>query len=338
MMQTLRLGDHGPTVSELCLGTGGFGTSVPKDTAWAIMDRFAEAGGTFLDTAHVYAAWLAGGAGASERTIGEWVATRGCRQDVVIGTKGGHPDLATMHISRLAMEDISADLYESLDRLGTDYVDLYWLHRDDASIPVGEIMDALNEHVATGLVRAIGCSNWTPERQKAAAAWTTSHGKVGFCASQIGYSMAWANPGAAGYAGMLYMDDVAHAFHRWTGIPVVAYSSQAGGFFSGKYAADDDPSQVANQSVVRTYYSEGNFQRLARAQALAAKYGRTANEVNLAYLMSQPFPVVPIVGSHSEAQIVASCAACGWRLTEEECHFLEEGSQQTEGVSDETLS
>jgi len=105
MIKTRQLGTGGPTVSELCLGTGGFGTAVPRDTAWAIMDRFVEAGGTFFDTAHVYAAWLPDGAGASERTIGGWVAARGCREDVVIGTKGGHPDLRSMDVSRLAPED-----------------------------------------------------------------------------------------------------------------------------------------------------------------------------------------------------------------------------------------
>ncbi len=325
MIKTRQLGTGGPTVSELCLGTGGFGTAVPRDTAWAIMDRFVEAGGTFFDTAHVYAAWLPDGAGASERTIGGWVAARGCREDVVIGTKGGHPDLRSMDVSRLAPEDIASDLHESLDRLGIDYVDLYWLHRDDATIPVGEIMDALSEQLDAGLVRAIGCSNWTPERQVAAARWAQLHKEPGFCASQIGYSLARANAGVAGYAGMLYMDDATHAFHCRTGIPVVAYSSQAGGFFSGKYAASDDPTRVANQGIVRTYYSASNFERLGRAQELAAEHGRTANEVNLAYLMSQPFHVVPIVGPRSEAQIEASCAAAGWRLSEDTCRFLERG-------------
>jgi len=323
MMDRQQLGTEGPVVSELCLGTGGFGTAVSQDAAWAIMDRYAEAGGNFLDTAHVYAAWLPDGAGASERTIGSWVAARGCREDVVIGTKGGHPDLRSMDVSRLAPDDIASDLHESLDRLGTDYVDLYWLHRDDPSVPVGEIMDALSQHVGGGLVRAIGCSNWTPQRQEEAAAWSRQHGKPSLCASQIGYSLARAKAGAAGYAGMLYMDDATHAFHQRTGIPVVAYSSQAGGFFSGKYAANDDPASVANQGVVRTYYSEPNFQRLERAQQLAAKHGRRANEVNLAYLLSQPFHVVPIVGPRTEQQIEASCAAAGWRLSEDACRFLE---------------
>lgn len=324
-MRTLRLGPDGPVVSELCLGTGGYGTSVDADAAWSIMDRYVELGGVFLDTAHVYGAWAPGCAGASERVVGSWVNARGCRDGIVIGTKGGHPDLARMEVSRLRPTDIAADLHESLERLGTSYVDLYWLHRDDPRIPVGEIVDALNEHLDAGLVRSIGCSNWTTDRLAAAKRWANVNGKVGFCASQIGYSLARANPGSAGYAGMLYMDETTHAFHRQTSIPVVAYSSQAGGFFSGKYAADDDPDEVANQGVVRTYYSEDNFRRLARAQTLAAQHGRTANEVNLAYLMSQPFPVVPIVGSRNLAQVAASYAACGWRLTPSECRWLEAG-------------
>lgn len=324
-MRKLRLGADGPAVSELCLGTGGYGTSIDADAAGPIMDRFLELGGTFLDTAHVYGAWAPGRAGASERVIGAWLSARGCRGDVVVGTKGGHPDLATMQVSRLRPEDIAADLRESLERLQTDYVDVYWLHRDDPRIAVGDIMDALNEHLNAGLVRGIGCSNWTTERLAEANEWAAAHGKVGFCASQIGYSLARANAGSGGYPGTLSMDEPTHAYHRRTGVPVVAYSSQAGGFFSGKYAADDDPAAVANQGIVRTYYHEDNFQRLARAQALAARHGRTANEANLAYLQSQPFPVIPIVGSRTVAQVEASCAATGWHLAPEECRWLESG-------------
>lgn len=336
-MQRVQLGASGPTVSELCLGTGGYGTSIVAEQAWSIMDRFLELGGTFLDTAHVYGAWEPGRGGASERVIGDWLCERGCRRDVVLGTKGGHPALTEMEISRLRPGDIATDLHESLERLRSDDIDIYWLHRDDPSIPVGEIVDALNEHLAAGLVHSIGCSNWTTDRLAAANRWAAANGKVGFCASQIGYSLARANTGSGGYAGMLYVDEETHASHRRTEIPVVAYSSQAGGFFSGKYAADDDPASVRNRGVVLNYYSAENFQRLERAQELAAAHGRTANEVNLAYLRSQPFQVVPIVGSRSAAQVEASCAACGWRLTEETCRWLESGDGSA-GGGDEALS
>jgi aryl-alcohol dehydrogenase-like predicted oxidoreductase len=297
--------------SAICLGTGDFGSGMPRDGAFAILDAFAEQGGNFADSAHVYAAWRPDGIGASERTLGAWVKSRGRRQDFIVGTKGAHPLLESMHISRMSPAEITQDLTESLDRLDSDYIDIYWLHRDAPEVPVGEILGVLNEHIAAGRIHEIGASNWSAARLQEAADYAAGHHLRSFCASQVGYSLAQVATGnPAAMPGTLYMDEPMWAFHQKTALPVVAFTSQAMGFFSGKYAANGAGSETPKgQSVAQFYFSPANFTRLERAQALAARLGCTANQINLAYLMSQPFTVIPIVGSRSPEQIRASCAA-----------------------------
>ena len=146
-------------VSPVCLGSGPFGTAVKPTDAFAMLDAFVERGGNFLDTARIYADWIPGGQNASEKTLGAWLQANGLRNRIVLATKGAHPDLKTMHISRLSPEDIAADVAASLHYLQTDRIDLYWLHRDDTALPVGEIVDALNQQAQAGRIRYYGCSN-----------------------------------------------------------------------------------------------------------------------------------------------------------------------------------
>ena len=321
------LGMITPVPSAICLGAGSYGSGIPQDAAFAILDAFADQGGNFVDTARVYGAWLPNGAGLSERVVGAWLAARGMRKQFVVGTKGAHPELATMHISRLAPQDIAADLEASLQALQTDWVDLYWLHRDDTAVPVGEIMAALHVHVASGRVRAIGASNWSVDRLTEANAYAATHGLTPFSASQIGWSLARSNPAAQVFPGTLSMDAAIHTYHCRSGLPVLAYSSQAQGFFSGRYRADGPaPVTPKEKSIARNYDLPDNWARLARAQELAARYGRTANEIALAYLLSQPFAVFPIVGCGSVDQVHASCAAHDLLLTDDELAYLEGGS------------
>lgn len=311
------------TPSVICLGTGDFGSGISAERADALLDAFVEAGGNFMDTARIYAAWIPGGMGLSERTIGAWLRRRGARDRLVLATKGGHPELATMRISRLSPAEITADLLASLEALGTDVIDLYWLHRDDPAVPVGEILGVLNEQISAGRIRAIGASNWAIERLAQAATYAQAHGLIGFCANQVGWSLAQVNPQAASVEGMRAMDAATLDYHRRTQMPVVAYSSQAQGFFSGKYRPDlDRPRTPKEEAIARTYFSPENFARLARAETLAARYGRTPNEIALGYLLSQPFAVYPIVGCRSVEQVQASSAAADLHLTAEEVAFL----------------
>ena len=151
-------------VSQICLGSADAGASVTPKDAFSLFDAFVAEGGNFLDTAHVYSNWIPNTKSTSEKLIGQWLRKSGMRNDIVIATKGAHPELTSMNVSRLSADDIALDVSESLEYLQTDMIDLYWLHRDDVHIPVDEIIDALNEQVKAGHIRYFGCSNWTISR------------------------------------------------------------------------------------------------------------------------------------------------------------------------------
>jgi aryl-alcohol dehydrogenase-like predicted oxidoreductase len=141
---------------------------VNRDDSFALLDAFVEQGGTFLDTAHVYANWAPGPRSISEKTIGAWLKATGTRDRLLIATKGGHPAPGHEPGSRLSPSDIVGDLDESLDFLGVERVDLYWLHRDDPNRPVGAMLEVVNEQARLGKIRHVGCSNWRPRRIRAA--------------------------------------------------------------------------------------------------------------------------------------------------------------------------
>ena len=323
-MKYITLPESGLKVSVIGLGVGGFGSDVSQDLSWTILDAFFERGGNIADSAHIYAAWLPNGLGASERTLGGWVRSRGVEKEFVVGTKGGHPNLDTMHISRLSPEEITQDLHESLDRLGMDHIDLYYLHRDDPAIPVAEILDVLNRHISSGLIRGIGASNWSVARIEESRQVCRERGWMGFCASQIGWSLAQVNPAMQGHTGCLFMDEATMRYHESTLLPVMGFSSQALGFFTERYHPGGEGYQTPRGEIVAKYYAnEENFGRQARAEDLAARLGCSPNQVGLAYLSSQKFPGGGVVGTYRVEQVVESCGAGDLSLSAEDVAFLE---------------
>src|ERR1700736_4426470 len=131
-MKTLLLPRAGLAASVLCLGTAEFGSAVDDSTAERIVDRYIEAGGNVLDTAEIYAEWLPGGSHRSEEFLGRWLRKRRSREGLILSTKGAHPHIDSMDKPRMSVTDVQSDLDSSLRRLGVDYVDIYWLHRDVA--------------------------------------------------------------------------------------------------------------------------------------------------------------------------------------------------------------
>lgn len=311
------------TPSVLCLGTGNFGATIAQADAFTLLDTFVEHGGNFLDTAEVYANWLPDlPRSISERTLGAWMAARGNRSHILIGTKGGHPDLATMHISRLSPAEIQHDLDGSLERLQTDYIDLYWLHRDDPTRPVGELLETLDAQVKAGKIRAFGCSNWSTERMREAQAYAAQQGIHGFVANQPQWSLAHPNPAAFGMPGLAGMDREMFAFHQESGWAVIPYTSQARGIFS-KLAQGG----VAGlrEGERKSYLNEVNLQRLARVQEVAAQHNATVAQVVLAYLLCQPVPTIPVIGCRTPAQLVESLGAVEVALSDHEVEYLVTG-------------
>ncbi len=148
-MQTIPIPNTALTPSVLCLGTVSIGATLDRETSFDMLDKFFEHGGTFIDTAKIYSDWIPGEKSRSEKVIGAWIKERKNRERVILATKGAHPELSSMHIPRLSKVEITADLEASLRHLQVDYLDLYWLHRDDPACPVAEVLETLS-----GLVRA----------------------------------------------------------------------------------------------------------------------------------------------------------------------------------------
>jgi aryl-alcohol dehydrogenase-like predicted oxidoreductase len=308
--------------SVICLGALPFGVTLSEDLSFTLMDRFLAAGGNFIDTALVYGEWLPDGKGRSERTVGKWVKQRRTRDRVIIGTKGAHPRLSSMDVPRLARDEIVADLDESLGNLQTDYIDLYWLHRDDPRRPVAEILDTLNEQVERGKIRYFGCSNWRLDRIQAAQDYAAEHGIRGFAGNQLMWSLAVPNHAALFDPAMVTMDAATKAYHLRTGQAAMAYSSQAGGLFTrlASGAPDDLP---AGQRAL--YAGEENLRRLQRLQQVAQAQDLPVGVVALAYLVSHPFPAYALSGCSNTDQLQQNLRAGDVELEPGALEYLERG-------------
>jgi aryl-alcohol dehydrogenase-like predicted oxidoreductase len=308
--------------SRIFLGTCAYGSSIPEESAFAVMDAYHAVGGNVIDTAHVYSQWEPGGAGTSERTVGAWLRSRGVRDEIIVSTKGGHPPMDDMAHGRCALADLRADLSESLERLELDFVDLYWLHRDHPELPVEAIMDNLAALYAEGHVGCFGASNWLPERIEAANRYAQSQGMPTFAASQPGWSLAERETETGVSSPMLYLSESMRQWHIRTGFPLAPYSAQATGYFgaaNGRWALDGFPGTVPRSEA---YDSPANRRRLQTALAMAREKGCTANQIALAYALHQPFPCFPIVSTRHPEHIQESMGALEVALSAEECDFL----------------
>lgn len=282
-----------------------------------LLDGVFAAGGTAFDAAHVY------GDGECERVLGEWMERRGNRERVVVITKGCHPNPDR---NRMTPYDLTADLMDSLARLRTDYVDLYLLHRDDPALPVDGIVAAMAEHRAAGRIHAYGGSNWSAPRIEEANAYAARHGLPAFAASSPNYSLAvqvqapWAGCRSIGGPAAAIDRD----WYRRTRLPVFAWSSLAGGFFSGRFARGA-PRPHADRDALAdaTYRSDANFSRLEAAQAIGREHGVSAARVALAYVMQTGLDVYPIAAAATPAEFADNAAALDLRLAPGEIARLE---------------
>ncbi len=220
-------------------------------------------------------------------------------------------------ISRLTPEAIQADLSESLERLHTDFIDLYLLHRDDESVPVGPIIEELNQQQARGRIRAFGASNWRVERIAEANQHAAQQGLNGFVISSPSLSLA--HPKKMLFPGTLFADEGTRQWHRAHQLPVLAWSALATGFMSGRFK----PGESSDENVTQVYYSEENFERLRRAQELAARKNVTAAQIGLAYVLQQSFPVIALVGPTTVGTLDDALDAVNVELNLEEMDFLD---------------
>ena len=308
------------TPSALCMGSTMIGSVVDKQLSFRMLDAFLDAGGTFIDTAKVYADWLAGPRSVSEKTIGAWLRQSGKRQQIVLATKGAHPELSSMHVARMSPAEIAADVDGSLQHLQTDVIDLYWLHRDDVQRPVAEILATMESQVRAGKIRYYGCSNWGADRIAEAQAHARSQGWTGFVADQMMWSLAAVHYAAIPDQTMVAMDTGLKQYHLVSGMAVIPYSSQANGYFQHLAAGETDKIKLQHRNM---YGSRTNDVRLERIRKLGAETGLSITAIVLGYLMAQPFPTLPVFACRTMAQLEDTLQASDVSLTPEQVAYLE---------------
>ena len=310
------------TASVICMGGGPLCLEDNDKDVFALLDEFYELGGNFIDSANIYGKWLPSGRNVCDINIGGWLRARGLRNRIIVTSKGAHPPLSDMEKPRLRKEEVAADLEESLIALGSGCIDLYYLHRDDPSIPVEYIVDYLCDFVREGKIRYFGVSNWTAPRIRAAQDYAVSHGKQRISANQIMWSFAGPDMSKAELPMLVSMDAESAAYHAESGLTAIAYESQAHGFFQ-KYAAGG--MALMSTSMKDLYGSAENIRRYERAAALSAELGVSLTAVVLGYILNQPFSSIGIIGGHTREQIADSMAAADIKLTPGQIHYLETG-------------
>lgn len=277
-------------------------------SASILLDAFWERGGNVFDTGYIY------GGGRTERILGEWLKSRGTREGAVVIGKGAHSPLTYPDV-------IGRQLTETLDRLGTDHVDVYFMHRDNLDVPVGEFVDAMDAEVKAGRIRGpIGGSNWTRERLDAAIAYARQTGKTEVAAFSNNFSLAEMMDPI--WAGCIHSSDA--TWKAWATehqLTNFAWSSQGRGFFTEAAGRD----RLDNAELVRVWYSDENFARRDRAIELAASLGKRPIHVALAYTLAQPFPVVPLIGPRRLVELDDSLEAMSIALTPEQVRWLDHG-------------
>jgi aryl-alcohol dehydrogenase-like predicted oxidoreductase len=306
-------------VSQLSLGCDYYGLERPESEAFRIMDTYYELGGRFFDTAHVYGQEKVGAVSHSEQTVGKWIAANGLEGKVVVSDKGAHPDRNNMLVSRISEKNIRDELFSSLEALKMNQVDIWFLHRDNPDMPVGEIVDMVSELVDQGYIKHLGVSNWKVERISKALAYAKEHNKHPFEISQVQWSLAISTAESWDDPTIVCMDEKEESWYKETQFPVMVYSPQARGLFSKVIEQGVD---YISDKVGRRFLLDENLGRIERCKILCEDKNMNAAGVCLSYLTSAPFPVMPIIGCSNPQQVKDSIKFSDVILTDEERDFL----------------
>jgi aryl-alcohol dehydrogenase-like predicted oxidoreductase len=321
-MQKRKLGGSGLEVSPLCFGGNVFGWTADESTSHQLLDAFVAAGFNFIDTADVYSRWVPGHVGGeSETVMGRWLKHRGNRDKVIIATKVGvemGPDkkgLSRAYILK-AVED-------SLQRLQTDYIDLYQSHRDDPSTPVEETVETYAELISQGKVRVIGASNFSAERLEQSAAASRKKSIPRYESVQPNYNL---------YDRADYEAQVEPLCRR-EGLAVIPYFSLASGFLTGKYRSQEDLSKSARGKFVQKYMNDRGFRVLDALEQVAGQHGSTPGKVAIAWLLARPSITAPIASATSLEQLKELIDAVNLELDSDSIDRLNQASAYEAAVS-----
>ncbi len=302
-------------VFPLALGGNVFGWTADRKNSFAVMDAYVEAGGNFIDTADSYPKWAPGKSGGeSEEIIGSWLKTRGNRDRVVIATKvGAHPEFTGLapHVVKGAVE-------QSLRRLRTDYIDLYYTHNDHPDVPVAEFLGALTELVTAGKVRHIGASNISAERLAAALSAADRDGLAKYVVLQHHYNLMERARYAAGLTEVV----IAH------GLSTAPYYALASGFLTGKYRPGRTVDSPRSATAGKYLNSRRGVQVLNALDTVAKAHDTTVTAVALAWLAAQPTVTVPISSARDTAQLADQLAFLDIALDESELQLLSTASEE----------
>ncbi|MFG3054195.1 aldo/keto reductase [Kitasatospora sp. NPDC048239] len=311
-------GTPGPLVSTLCLGVLPFGTKVDRAGSFAVLDRFVERGGTFIDTANCYSFWIDGATGSeSELMLGSWLAERDARGEVVLSTKVGArpagPGEWPANAEGLSAQAIRAGVEGSLKRLGTDRVDLLYGHIEDRSVPLEETVDAFGALARDGVTDLLGISNqltWRLERSRATA---RARGVAGYTCVQQRYTYLRPAAGARFDTQEHVTPELLDYARTEPGLTLLAYTP----LLSGAYT---DPAKP----IPPQYDHPGATAQLAALREVAAETGATAGQVVLAWLLGGEHPVLPVIGATTVAQLDESLDAVDLDLTPAQRRRLDE--------------
>lgn len=294
-------------ISSLILGSDYF-TPQNQEKVNEMIEAFVEVGGNTIDTAYIYAG------GESEKAIGQWIDQSSNRDKLNIWTKGGHPNQNGHTINHGELYD---QLQTSLERLKTDHVELYALHRDDLTVRVEDILEWLNEHVQAGRIHAFGASNWSTERLEEANQYAAKNGMQGFSFSSPNLSLAKAKEPY--WPGCVSADQQMIKWHEQSQLPLFSWSSQARGFFTGRFTRDN----LENEDLVRVFYNDENWERYDRAEKLAKEKQSSLIEVALAYVLNQSFPTGAIIGPQNRQELQSCGRGASVSLTADEIAYLD---------------
>ncbi|MFM0030385.1 aldo/keto reductase [Paraburkholderia madseniana] len=312
-MQKRRIGRSELEVAPLMFGGNVFGWTADEATSFSILDAFVDAGLNFIDTADVYSAWVPGNQGGeSETIIGKWFRRSGKRDRIVLATKvSKHPQR-----TGLSAANIQAAVEDSLRRLQTDYIDIYFSHDDDTETPLAETLGAYQKLIEAGKVRVIGASNYSGARVEEALAVSRQHVLPEYQLLQPEYNL---------YDRAEYERDT-EPVALANQLGVVVYWSLASGFLSGKYRSQADLANKARASRVEKYLNERGLRILDALDRVAGRHGSTPATVALAWLIARPSVTAPIASATSVDQLKSLAAAVHLMLTGADIRELDEAS------------
>lgn len=310
-MVKVQLGDTGVDVSALCLGTDYYGSRTNAGTAHRLLEQYFEAGGTFVDTANIYAFWIPGfKGGESETTIGRWLKERRNRQQMFISTKVGGG--SNQDAIGLRAEQIERECENSLKRLGIETIDLYYAHIDDRNTPHEEVLGAFDRLVRAGKVRFIGASNHKAWRLAEARLISQANDWTPYCVIEQRYSYLRPKPDT-GFGLQVAANDDLLDYCRVHGITLLAYSI----LLNGAYTRPD-------RSIPEQYFGPDSEARLAELKAVAREIEATPNQVIIAWMRQSDPPILPIIGGSKPEQLLENIGALKIKLSENQMDRLNE--------------